>query len=62
VLDVGRGRGNNFVDHRREGTTTTALQTEVVIVVSTRDESHCEELLALLREAGHAVERLGPPA
>ncbi len=64
VLDlVARGRGNVVsVDHRREGTTTTALQTEVVIVVATRDEAHCEELLALLREAGHGVERLGPPA
>ena len=37
-------RGNVVsVDHRREGTTTTALQTEVVVVVSTRDEAHCEE-------------------
>ncbi len=64
VLDlVARGRGNVVsVDHRREGTTTTALQTEVVIVAATRDEAHCEELVALLREAGHGVERLGPPA
>ncbi len=64
VLDViARGRGNVVtVDHHREGTTTTALQTEVEVVVSTRDEAHCEELLAALRAMGYAVERLGPPA
>jgi len=64
VLDVvARSRGNVItVDHRREGTTTTALQTEVELVVSTRDEAHCEELLAALRELGYGVERLGPPA
>ena len=63
VLDVvARGRGNVVsVDHHREGTTTTALQTEVEVVVSTRDEAHCEELLAALRGVGYAVERLGPP-
>ena len=44
------------------GQTTTALQTEVEIVVSTRDEAHCEELLETLRAAGYVVERLGPPA
>jgi len=64
VLDlIANGRGNLVtVDHHREGTTTTALQTEVELVVSTRDQDHCEELLAGLRAAGYAVERLGPPA
>ena len=64
VLDlVARERGNIVsVDHHREGTTRTALQTEVEIVLSTRDEAHCEELLKTLRAAGYAVERLGPPA
>jgi threonine dehydratase len=64
VLDlVARERGNIVsVDHHREGTTRTALQTEVEIVLSTRDEAHCEELLETLRTAGYAVERLGPPA
>lgn len=64
VLDVvAEHRGNVVsVDHRREGTTTTALQTEVEIVVSTRDEAHCGELLEALRATGRAVERLGPPA
>jgi threonine dehydratase len=64
VLDVvARGRGNLVsVDHHREGRTTSALQTEIELVVSTRDESHCEEILGLLRSVGHAVERIGPPA
>jgi threonine dehydratase len=63
VLDlVARGRGNVVsVDHHREGRTTTALQTEIELVISTRDEVHCQELLASIRESGYAVERLGPP-
>jgi threonine dehydratase len=63
VLDlVARERGNLVtVDHHREGTTTTALQTEVELVVSTRDEAHCEAILAALHAAGNKVERLGPP-
>ena len=63
VLDlVARERGNVVsVDHHREGTTRTALQTEVELVISTRDEAHCAEILATLRDAGYTVERLGPP-
>ncbi|MDQ3379728.1 MAG: pyridoxal-phosphate dependent enzyme [Actinomycetota bacterium] len=63
VLDlVARERGNLVsVDHHREGTTRTALQTEVELVVSTRDEAHCDAILATLRTAGYTVERLGPP-
>ena len=37
-------------------------QTEIEIIVSTRDEEHCQELLASIRDAGHTVERVGPPA
>jgi threonine dehydratase len=64
VLDlVAEQRGNLVtVDHHREGTTTTALQTEVELVVSTRDEAHCDQLVAALGVAGYSVERLGPPA
>jgi threonine dehydratase len=64
LLDlVARERGNVVsVDHHREGTTTTVIQTEVALVVATRDESHCEELLAAVWKAGYAAERLGPPA
>jgi threonine dehydratase len=63
VLDiVARGRGNVVsVDHHREGRTTTALQTEIELVASTRDEEHCADLLTALRGAGYAVERVGPP-
>jgi threonine dehydratase len=63
VLDLVAGLRGNLVsvDHHREGTTTTALQTEVELVVSTRDDAHCEELVAALRAGGYAVERLGPP-
>jgi threonine dehydratase len=63
VLDlIAQGRGNVVsVDHHREGRTTSALQTEIELVVSTRDEEHCRELLAELRDAGHTVERVGPP-
>jgi threonine dehydratase len=64
VLDlVARERGNVVsVDHHREGTTKTVLQTEVELVISTRDAEHCAELLAAVRKAGYPVERLGPPA
>ncbi|MBA2643053.1 MAG: pyridoxal-phosphate dependent enzyme [Actinobacteria bacterium] len=64
VLDlVAQERGNLVsVDHHREGTTRTALQTEVELVISTRDEEHCGAILTSLANAGYAVERLGPPA
>ena len=64
MLDlIAEGRGNVVsVDHHREGRTTSALQTELEIIVSTRDEAHCQELLASIREAGYTVERVGPPA
>jgi threonine dehydratase len=63
VLDlIASGRGNVVsVDHHREGRTTSALQTEIELVVSTRDEAHCRELLSSLRGVGHVVERVGPP-
>ncbi len=64
LLDlVASERGNVVtVDHHREGTTTTALQTEVELVVSTRDPAHCDALLAELAARGYTIERLGPPA
>ena len=64
VLDlVARGRGNVVsVDHHREGRTTSALQTEIELVVSTRDERHCQELLATLRDAGYLRSSAGRAA
>ena len=64
VLDLVAARRGNLVsvDHHREGRTTSALQTEIELVVSTRDEAHCEELLDALRDAGYVVERVGPPS
>jgi threonine dehydratase len=64
VLDlIARGRGNVVsVDHHREGRTTSAMQTEIELVVSTRDEAHCEELLEALRTEGRTIERVGPPS
>ena len=64
VLDlIARGRGNVVsVDHHREGRTTSALQTEIELVVSTRDEAHCQELLESIRAARYTVERVGPPS
>jgi threonine dehydratase len=63
LLDlVARERGNVVsIDHHREGTTTTVLQTEIELVVATRDPEHCEALLAAMEASGYAVERLGPP-
>ena len=63
LLDlVAREQGNVVsVDHHREGTTTAVIQTEVELVISTRDATHCEELLAAVHGAGYPAERLGPP-
>ena len=63
VLDlIAEGRGNVVsVTHHREGRTTSALQTEIELIVSTRDDEHCQELLGSLRDAGYSVERLRPP-
>jgi threonine dehydratase len=64
VLDVvARGRGNVVsVDHHREGRTTSAMQTEIELVISTRDEAHCDELLEALRAESRTIERVGPPS
>ena len=46
------------VEHHREGMDLPVTGTEVEITVHTRDEEHCEELLALLAESGYEAERL----
>jgi threonine dehydratase len=46
------------VDHHREGMDLPVTGTEIELTLVMRDEEHCEELLAKLREEGYAVERL----
>jgi threonine dehydratase len=46
------------VEHHREGMDLPVTGTEVELTVATRDEEHCEELLARMAEWGYAVERL----
>ena len=46
------------VEHHREGIDLPVTGTEVELTLATRDEEHCEELLARMAEWGYAVERL----
>jgi threonine dehydratase len=46
------------VDHHREGMDLPVTGTEVELTLATRDEAHCEGLLARLGERGYPVERL----
>ena len=46
------------VEHHREGMDLPVTGTEVELTVATRDEEHCEELLARMAEWGYAVGRL----
>lgn len=48
------------VEHHRTGPRLHIQQVEVVMTLETRDRSHCEELLALLREQGYAVAEAQP--
>jgi hypothetical protein len=34
-------------------------ETEIGLTLVTRDEAHCQELLAAMKERGYTVERLG---
>ena len=56
---VARERGNLVsVEHHREGMAIPIAETEVELILSTRDEEHCAALLAALSEQGYEVERL----
>jgi threonine dehydratase len=46
------------VEHHREGMDLPVTGTEVELTLATRDEEHCEELLARLAEWGYSTERL----
>lgn len=46
------------VEHHREGVAVSVAETEVELIVSTRDEEHCSALLAEMQRWGYHVERL----
>jgi threonine dehydratase len=46
------------VEHHREGIDLDVGETEVGLTLGTRDEAHCEALIAQIRSWGYPVERL----
>jgi threonine dehydratase len=46
------------VEHRREGAPIAVGETEIWLTLATRDEEHCETLLAVMRGWGYDVERV----
>jgi threonine dehydratase len=46
------------VEHHREGMQISVAETEVELTLVTRDEAHCEALLAAMQRWGYPVERL----
>ena len=46
------------IAHRREGVDLRVGDTEVELTLATRDEAHCEAMLARVRALGYPVERL----
>jgi threonine dehydratase len=46
------------VEHHREGMDLPVTGTEVELTLATRDDEHCDELLARLAEWGYATERV----
>jgi threonine dehydratase len=46
------------VEHHREGMQVSVAETEVELTLATRDEQHCEALLATMSDWGYPVERL----
>jgi threonine dehydratase len=56
---VAEERGNLIaVEHHREGMDIPVTETEVELTLVTRDEEHCQRLLAAMAERGYIVERL----
>jgi threonine dehydratase len=56
---VAEERGNLIaVEHHREGMDIPVTETEVELTLVTRDEEHCQRLLAAMAERGYVVERL----
>jgi threonine dehydratase len=46
------------VEHHREGVRVRVAETEIELILATRDAEHCDAVLAKLREWGYPVERL----
>jgi threonine dehydratase len=46
------------VEHHREGIQVSVAETEVELILATRDEEHCLALLERMRDWGYPVERL----
>src|SRR5207302_9694258 len=56
---VAEERGNVIsVEHHREGMDIPVSETEVELTLVTRDEEHCQRVLAAMAENGYTVERL----
>jgi threonine dehydratase len=56
---VAEERGNLIsVEHHREGMEIPVTETEVELTIVTRDEEHCQQLLAAMADRGYRVERL----
>ena len=59
---VAEERGNVIaVEHHREGVDVSVSETEIGLTLVTRDEEHCQQLLAAMTERGYAVERSARP-
>jgi threonine dehydratase len=57
---VVRERGNIVqTEHRREGVTLEVGEVGIDLTIVTRNEEHCQRLIATLKENGFPVERLG---
>jgi len=46
------------VEHHREGMALPIAETEVELILATRDEDHCADLLRVLGERGYPLQRL----
>jgi len=56
---VAEERGNVIaVEHHREGVDVSVSETEIGLTLVTRDQEHCQQLLAAMTERGYTVERL----
>ena len=58
---VAAERGNVLeINHRREGLGLDVIETGVELTIITRNEEHCRDLVAALRERGYVLEAITP--